>query len=725
MALKREAFIGQYLDELGDNIKNLDNAIIILKRDPENDEELNRASRLLHTVKGSSRMLKFGTMEKLAHGLESVLKGVKEKRYPVDENIVQLVFVTTERLREGMRLISENGSDAMDVTALLDVQARACANEPYSLQALASAQAPAQARTAAEPAAAESPAESPASAGDYRSIRVKTERIDEIIGRLDTLIINQLQFKKHCDGIRNFEEELKEATGGGAMDRQAALTLMKTIQKIRKSFVEQIELVERDTFELQERIIGLRMFPLEMILGAMPKMVEEMAMALGKRIRLDVRGGDINIDKVILESIQDPLIHLVRNSADHGIESPEQRLAAGKPAEGRIDISCRGESGSIIITIADDGRGISFDGVRARGIAMFPARKDEIEAMSEGELVSLLFLPGFSTSSRVTELSGRGVGLDIVKFNIEKVKGKISLESAPGSGTVITLTLPLTLATIEGYFVRSGERKFFIPAHFIREVLLVGPEDRIPMLNREAVKVRDRLIPLYSLSVLLDTGEAARKENSFVLIVESLGSAMAVAIDSVLEYATLIFKSLPENLAGIACIQGIVFDESYNIVTILHMPALIERSKRLTDMDLKTRYAGARKRDRFVLVVDDSLNSREIQKSILEAAGYGVVTAQDGIEALEKLHGQDVHLVITDISMPRMDGFTLMENVKRDESLRRLPVVVVSNYDDAETSERALKLGAASYIVKSDFDRTNLVEVVDRLIGSPGESHGR
>ena len=200
---------------------------------------------------------------------------------------------------------------------------------------------------------------------------------------------------------------------------------------------------------------------------------------------------------------------------------------------------------------------------------------------------------------------------------------------------------------------------------------------------------------------------------------------MAVAIDSVLEYATLIFKSLPKNLGGLGYIQGIVFDESYNIVTILHMPALIERSKRLTDIDLKVRYAGGRKMDRCVLVVDDSLNSREIQKSILEAAGYGVVMSGDGIEALEKLHSQEVHLIVSDIDMPRMDGFTLIENVKRDESLRRIPVVVVSNYDDAESSERALKLGAASYIVKSDFDRTNLVEVVDRLIGHPGEIHGQ
>lgn len=722
MAIKRETFIGQYLDELGDNIKNLDNSIIALRRDPENDEELNRSSRILHTIKGSSRMLKFGTMEKIAHGLESVLKGVKEKRYPVDENIVQLVFLTTERLKEGMRLIRENGEDGMDIAKILDVYARAYANEPYSLQDLAPAAAPA-AVPATEPAAG--PDESHAPAGDYQSIRVKTDRIDDIIRRLDNLIINQFQFKKHYDGIKNLEEYLKDVINSGAADRHAAGIMMKNIQKIRKSFVEQIEIVERDTFELQERIIGLRMFPLDMILGTIPKMVEEMAMALGKRIHLAIHGSDINIDKVILESIHDPLIHLVRNSADHGIESPEERRAAGKPEEGKIDISCRGESGSIIITIADDGKGIHFDGIRARGAAMFPARKEEIEAMPESELVSLLFMPGFTTSSRVTELSGRGVGLDIVKFNIEKVKGKISLESTPGAGTVITLTLPLTLATIEGYFVRSGERKFFIPAHFIREVLLVGREDRIKMLNREAVKVRDRLIPLYSLSVLLDTGDSPPLDNSFVLIVESLGSAMAVAIDSVLEYATLIFKSLPKNLGGLGYIQGIVFDESYNIVTILHMPALIERSKRLTDIDLKARYAGARKMDRCVLVVDDSLNSREIQKSILEAAGYGVVTSQDGIEALERLHTQDVHLIITDISMPRMDGFTLMENVKRDEALRRIPVVVVSNFDDAETSERALRLGAASYIVKSDFDRTNLVEVVDRLIGHSGDSHGR
>ena len=469
MAIKRETFIGQYLDELGDNIRNLDNSIITLKRDPENDEELNRASRILHTIKGSSRMLKFGTMEKLAHGLESVLKGVKEKRYPVDESIVQLVFITTERLREGVRLIRESGDDAMDVGPVLDVYSRAYASEPYSLQGLSATAAPATVSIAAGPAAAPEtaapghPAESTVPSGDYQSIRVNTLRIDKIIRRLDNLIINQFQFKKHYDEIKNFEDDLKDVISSETIDRQAARSLMKNIQKIRKSFVEQIEIVERDTFTLQERIIGLRMFPLDTILGTFPKMVEEMAMALGKRIRLSIRGSDINIDKVILESIHDPLIHLVRNAADHGIEDPGARKAAGKPGEGLIEISCRGESGSIIITLADDGKGIHYDGIRSRGAAMFPARKEEIEAMPEEELVSLLFLPGFSTSSRVTELSGRGVGLDIVKFNMEKVKGRISLESRPGAGTTITLTLPLTLATIEGYFVRSGNASFSSP----------------------------------------------------------------------------------------------------------------------------------------------------------------------------------------------------------------------------------------------------------------------
>ncbi len=713
--MKREAFIGQYLDELGDNIRNLDDAVIALKRDPENEEELNRALRILHTIKGSSRMLQFGNMEKLAHGLESVLKGVREKRYSIGQSIVQLVFATSGKAQEGMRRIRESGSDEMDISALLDCYAKAYANEPFTLKESAEDRIeskPPQEKKSARPEKKE------AAPTDYQSVRVSTERIDDIIKRLDNLIINQFQFKKHYEQIRNIEEGLKESAD------KSGIVPIKEFQKLRKSFAEQLGIVERDTFALQEMIIGLRMFPLNMILGAIPKMVEEMAMAMGKKIRLEIRGGDIRIDKAVLEAINDPIVHLVRNAVDHAIETPDERKAAGKSEEGFIEIACRGESGSIALAISDDGRGINYAIIRDRALELFPSRKHEISEMQDEELVSFLFVSGFSTSKRITEISGRGVGLNIVKFNIERVKGKVSLESVPGKGTVFTLRLPLTLATIEGYFVKSENQTFFVPGHFIREVLLIHREDMLRVMNRDSIKLRDRIIPLLSLQVLIGKSDTSSHPRTFAMVVESLGSVIAISIDSVMEYTTLIFKSLPKNLAGLSCIQGIVFDEDYNIVSILHVPALVERSKRLTDIDLKSRRSEARKSDFSILVIDDSKNSREIQKSILESAGYTVMMAEDGIEGLELLRNRQFHLVLTDLPMPRMDGYTLIENMKRDRSLKEIPVIVVSGYDDADSANRALNLGAEKFIVKSSFDRIHLIDAVDKLLARRGEGNG-
>ncbi len=657
-------------------------------------------------------MLKFKTMEKLAHGLENVFKGIREKRYEISESIVHLVLVTAGKFREGARLIREKGDDAMDIEGILKACELAHAGEPFDAGgALLDVPRVETGPRDVAPAPCEPMA---APSMEQTSVRVKTDRIDAIIRMLNNLIINQFQFKKHFEDIVSIEEGLR-ARDGNAL--RVPGELLKKLGKMRKSFREQIEIIERDTFDLQESVIGLRLFPLEIILGSLPGMVEELSISLKKRARLSIAGGDVAIDKLILETIHDPLIHLVRNAMDHGLETPKERARAGKDPEGKLDIACRAEGGGITITLRDDGRGIDYRKVRARAAALFPARKDEIEAMSEGELASLLFLPGFSTSGGVTELSGRGVGLDIVKHNIEKVKGRIFVESEPGTGTLFTLTLPLSLATIEGYFVRSGGLKYFVPANYIGEVLMVARGERIKMLNRDAVRVRDKIVPLYDLAVLLNHESSPMADTSFALIVESLGTIMGLVVESVLEYVTLIYKALPKNIREIGYLHGIVFDESYDLVTILHVPALIERSKRLTDMDLKTRYTSDGRGGRTALVTDDSLNSREIQKAILETAGYNVLTARDGIEALDTLRSRNVDIIITDLMMPRMDGFTLMENLQRDGTLGKIPVVVVSNDDDGETSRRALAMGAKSYIVKSDFDRNNLVEVVEKLIG--------
>ncbi len=729
MAIQKEAFINQYLEELQENVEQLDGSVINLKKDPGNDEELNRILRILHTIKGSSRMLKFSIIEKLAHGLESVFKGIKEQRYQISDGITRLSFLTSDYLREVAHRIRRTRSDDVDVDAIVDTLQKASSSEPFSLP-----EHPRQSRrqkagavtTASGSDSACADADDASIFQEFQTIRIRVDHINEIIKRMNNLIISQFQLKKQNDLISQLEKKIDcfeplDCNGENRDNRRAEFDkfekgLLKDVQMIRKTLQEQLETIERETFGLQEMIIGLRMFPLQMILGSLPKMVEELSLSLNKKIRFTLSGGDLKLEKIILETINDPIIHIIRNAVDHGIESPAARAAAGKDDTATISVSCRSESGAVLVVIQDDGCGILFDRVRERAREMFPTMKEEIDGMTETELAAYLFMPGFSTSATVSDLSGRGVGLDIVKHNIEKIKGKITLSSVAGKGTTFSMNLPLSLATIGGYFITAASGKFFIPANYVREILLIQRKDVIQVLNKKAFMLREELIHLYPLSLLLDIKVSASDEKIHVLLVESLGTVIGIAVDSIIEYASLIYKPLPQNLLKHRFVQGIVFDENYDIVTILNVPALIDLCKSMNDIEMKKRYARSQRRSKHILVIDDSANSREIQKSILETARFTVSTAQDGIDGLAKMRQEDFHLIITDISMPRMDGFTFIENVRREKKYHGIPIIVVSNVEDAESKQRAHDLGANRYIVKSDFDRNNLLENVQNLI---------
>ncbi len=728
MPIQRDTFINQYLEELRENVERLDGSVIALKRDPGNDEELNRILRMLHTIKGSSRMLKFSTIEKIAHGLESVFKGIKEQRYPISDGIARLSFLTSDFFQEGARRIRETRADDIDVTRLLDVLLKASSNEPFSLQERQGdvpRETPAPVKADPEPdtSCADPDADSGNVFREFQTIRIRVDHIDEIIKAMNNLIISQFQLKKQNELFAQLESKLGdfETPEGGvipvAEHDRFVKSLQKDVQKIRKTLHEHLESIERGTFGLQEMVIGLRMFPLQMILGSLPKMIEELSLSLNKKVRFTITGGDLKLEKVILETINDPIIHIVRNAVDHGIEPPAARAAAGKDETASIAITCTSEGGAVTVTIQDDGEGIPFGRVRERAMEMFPTQREEIQGMSEAELTTYLFMPGFSTSSSVSDISGRGIGLDIVKHNIERIKGKITMSSLPGKGTAIRMTLPLSLATIGGYFISAASRKFFIPAGFVREILLIRQKDTIQVLNRHAFMLRGEMIHLYALPHILDIESPAYDDKLNVILVESLGTVIGITVDSIIEYASLIYKPLPQNLQKHRFVQGIVFDESYNIVTILHVPAIIDLCKSLSDMEMKKRFARGQRRSKQILIIDDSANSREIQKSILEAAHFSVITAQDGIDGLAKMKQQDFHLIITDISMPRMDGFTFIENVRRESKYRNVPIIVVSNFEDAESRQRAHDLGANRYIVKSDFDRNNLLDGVHHLIG--------
>jgi len=350
---------------------------------------------------------------------------------------------------------------------------------------------------------------------------------------------------------------------------------------------------------------------------------------------------------------------------------------------------------------------------------LFPSQAEEIRDMSEARLNYYLFLSGFSTKSQVTELSGRGVGLDIVRHNIEAIKGTIGLSSVPDAGTEFSLSLPLSLATIDGFFVLSAGEKFLIPANFVREVITVKKDEVMDILNRRGFVFRNLVVPLHPLSTILGKGDddPFDREKLRVVVVEVDGEAAGIIVDAIVQYTTLIHKPVPANLGGLRVLQGIVFDENFDIITILFVPELVNRFKRIRNIDTMRRYSASRRENKRILVVDDSQTTRDIERSILELEDYRVETAVDGIDALERLREQRYHLVVTDIAMPRMDGLTFIENMRKLDGYDRTPVIVLTSEADEGRRKAFTEAGASAFLLKSGFERENLVERVKALIG--------
>lgn len=706
MALERNAFVENFLEETRENIRRVDDSMVALKRHPESREELNTLLRALHTIKGSSRMLKFKAMEQVAHATETVFKGVAEERYVITPALLQLVFVGSDLIRAGAERIAVTGNDTIEVDHYLTACEQAASAEPFmeQLDQLRN-------ETAVETAAGSgSPGDAITAKTGYETIRIKLSDVEAITETLNSVIIKQFQLKQFQETLEVIQGDVQEYVVG--QSGAEVSELLKSIQGMRKDFTDQIVGLEQHSYKLQEQVMQLSMLPLELILGELPRMVAETSSILEKEIDFSVQGMDKLMDKAILEKLNDPIIHIVRNAVDHGIESPAERKAARKRVEGTITVTCTAEGGNMIVRVTDDGRGLERDAIVARAVERGLVQEEDQGELSDTQVFGFIFLPGFSTTDSVSDLSGRGVGLDIVKTNIDSVKGKVTVQSTPGEGTEFVLAVPLSLATVTGFFVMAGSEKFLIPSNFVHKIVRLHRDDIIQYYHKDAFRLGREIVPIYSLSSLLGRRMEPRGPYSYVVVVESLGERTGMIVDEVLQHVSLIYKPVPRNLERLKPVQGIVFDENYRIINIMFVPELMSRFKRIKSIDLVTEELSKNPQQRVVLVVDDSRNTRDIEQSILELEGYTVLTAGDGIDALETLKSTRVDLVVTDINMPRMDGLTLIENLRKDASFGGIPVIVVTSETDREMTDSVRNAGANAHITKTEFDRSNLAELV-------------
>lgn len=468
----------------------------------------------------------------------------------------------------------------------------------------------------------------------------------------------------------------------------------------------------------------LRMLPCDTVFQAFPRAVRDLARQSGKHAEVVIEGGDAELDKKVLEEINDPLIHILRNAVDHGIETPEERLALGKPESGTITISARQEGDRIVIVVADDGAGIDPDLVREAAVRKGYVTEGEAEAMSDREALYLIFETGFSTAAIITELSGRGVGMDVVReFIIERLKGSLDIRSERNKGTTLILTLPLTLAIIRALLVRVGKRVFAMPTTSIDETLRVAPDEILRTEGRDVIRRGRRTFPLVRVSDILGIPEDGQLEGAKVPIatVSYSGARFGFIVDGFAGEQQIVIKPLATHLGRVDNIAGVTILGAGDVVPILNVPDLMASARtRVGRRSVHVATAAEDERGpRRVLICEDSFTTRELERSIFETAGYRVETAVDGAAGLALLRGEGgtIDAVVTDVQMPRMNGFELTRAIREDEGLTGTPVVIVTSLERPEEKAEGIDAGADAYITKSVFNQDTLLDTVERLIG--------
>lgn len=603
------------------------------------------------------------------------------------------------------RFIARAAAELVELRAALEVAAR---SEP--------------ART--EPAP---PPESPKK-GEQRSVRVDAGRLETVAAGVDQIVVGISRRERRARDMQRQEQTLREALRlaqrglgeAGLADDARPRALLEGLERFRTLGAElgrharelrrEAERERVFAHELRDALQGLRMVPAQTVLASLRPTVREVAAKLGKDVAFVLTGGEVRLDRRVLDELKSPLLHLVRNALDHGIERPEARRAAGKPPQATLEVRIEPYKDHVVITVRDDGEGLSPERLRAVAVTRGLVSAADAGRLSDAEAARLAFEPGISTATEITALSGRGVGLDVVAEAVRQLGGSVDLDFERGRGTSFVLEVPVTLSGATGLLFRAGGGVALVPSSAVESVLLVTPEDVGTVAGQATVAVDGVQVPYSSVAQALGTGAGVGPAagSTVALLVASGGKRVALAVDEVLGEYEIVVASLGRRLASVRHIAGAAVLEDGRVVAVLQ-PAQLVGAARVTE--------GARAPARpRIVVADDSLSTRAAAKAILEIAGFQVLPAADGEEAFALAREAGCDLIVSDVQMPRLDGFGLTRRVKADPKLSRVPVILVTSLDAPEDRAAGLRAGADGYLVKRDVQRGKLLELVRQLL---------
>lgn len=722
--------------------------LLALERNPTQADQLEACMRAAHSLNGAARIVGVDAGVSVSHVMEDCLVSAQENRLYLQPEHIDALLQGTDLL---MR-IATPGNDVgpADVEAYVALMERL----------LDPSQAPVNVAPSPEPAPVveELPPEpEPAppvnsepprqgkrmTEGGERVLRVTAERLNSLLDLSSKSLVETQRLKPYLASLQRLKRIQSQGiraldTLDGQLKTQVlSLEAQEALADTRRLLSEAQALLAEKHAELDEfgwqagqraqvlydTALACRMRPFADVLAGQVRMVRDLGRSLGKQVRLEIEGEKTQVDRDVLEKLEAPLTHLLRNAVDHGIEMPEQRLLAGKPAEGLIRLRASHQAGLLVLELSDDGNGVDLERLRGTIVDRHLSPVETALRLSEEELLTFLFLPGFSLRDTVTEVSGRGVGLDAVQHMVRQLRGAVVLEQTAGQGSRFHLEVPLTLSVVRSLVVEVGEEAYAFPLAHIERMCDLAPDDIVQLEGRQHFWHEGRHVGLVAASQLLQrpAGQSP-SETLKVVVIRERDTVYGIAVERFIGERTLVVLPLDDRLGKVQDISAGALLDDGSVVLIVDVEDMLRSVDKLLNTGRLERIArrsqqtteAPRKR---VLVVDDSLTVRELQRKLLLNRGYEVAVAVDGMDGWNALRSEDFDLLITDIDMPRMDGIELVTLLRRDSRLQSLPVMVVSYKDREEDRRRGLDAGADYYLAKASFHDDALLDAVVELIG--------
>lgn len=774
MMIEDEELRSLYKTASAGHLQTIEAGLIHLEKHPKDSTRLEELLRATHSLKGDSRMLGVGDVETLTHQIEDILGAVKRGEQMLSSNLCDRLYKGIDAIRKlAHEAVTGDPANVQVFYVLADLMGAMetgaeVASPPPEPSSTINSEAPPSELTAellqaltqqletvetGQESVTPEPSESVTVEGYHiDTIRVEAQKLDALLTQASELNITKLRIDEQTTEIEEilalWEEWNREFVASrvalGELERHYNDIPLQSVQKfynlaeqrlerlgalvnhLRNAAHEDTARLETVSNELESGIQTLRLLPLSNLFSLFPRMVRDLSRQQQKEINLRIEGGDIPVDKQILEEMKDPLIHIIRNAIDHGIELPAERASFGKPRTATIRLKGYRTASAISIEVIDDGRGLDLESIKRTALRRGIRTEQELATMSATDLQELIFASGFSTRAQVTEISGRGVGLDVVRANIERLKGTIQVESTPGRGCGFRFKLSTTLATTYVLIAAINQHAYAIPIESVQTTLLVSPQDIFAIEGNQTITLDGQPVSLVWLADLLELPvkapasptavDSASKTQLSCIILQVGHERLGLLVDAVLDQQDIVIKTQSKLLKRVRNVSGATILGTGEVCIVLNPQDLIKSVHQASESSAIQELIEQSKAKQSVLLVDDSIPVRTQLKRILEGAGYEVTTAVDGLDGFNKLRTGQFDAVVSDVEMPNLDGFSFTAKIRQLKEYSELPIVLVTTLTKDEDKRRGIEVGADAYITKGTFDQKELLDTLRRFI---------